>query len=146
MFRGSYEHTIDSKGRVSLPVQFRTLLPKDNERLVITNYIPSHLWAFTYESWIKLEEKLASFPLTDPDIRSFKHFFVAGAHDVTVDKLGRVLVPPRLREYAHLNKDVVFVGSITHIEIWDKDTWKPTFTTSESSVEQVARKLADLGF
>jgi MraZ protein len=146
MFRGSYEHTIDSKGRVSLPAQFRSLLPKDNERLVITNYIPSHLWAFTYESWIKLEEKLASFPLTDPDIRSFKHFFVAGAHDVSVDKLGRVLVPPRLREYAHLNKDVVFVGSITHIEIWDKETWKPTFTTSESSVEQVARKLADLGF
>jgi|APFre7841882630_1041343.scaffolds.fasta_scaffold226081_1 MraZ protein len=146
MFRGSYEHTIDSKGRVSLPAQFRSLLPKDNERLVITNYIPSHLWAFTYESWIKLEEKLASFPLTDPDIRSFKHFFVAGAHDVSVDKLGRVLVPPRLREYAHLNKDVVFVGSITHIEIWDKETWKPTFTTSESNVEQVARKLADLGF
>ena len=146
MFRGSYEHTIDSKGRVSLPAQFRSLLPKDNERLVITNYIPSHLWAFTYESWIKLEEKLASFPLTDPDIRSFKHFFVAGAHDVSVDKLGRVLVPPRLREYAHLNKDVVFVGSITHIEIWDKGNWKPTFTTSESNVEQVARKLADLGF
>jgi len=146
MFRGSYEHTIDSKGRVSLPAQFRSLLPKDNERLVITNYIPSHLWAFTYERWIKLEEKLASFPLTDPDIRSFKHFFVAGAHDVSVDKLGRVLVPPRLREYAHLNKDVVFVGSITHIEIWDKETWKPTFTTSESNVEQVARKLADLGF
>ena len=146
MSRGSYEHTIDSKGRVSLPAQFRSLLPRDNERLVITNYMPSHLWAFTYEHWVKLEEKLASFPLTDPDIRSFKHFFIAGAHDVSVDKLGRILVPPRLRDYAQLNKDVVFAGSITHIEIWDKENWKPTFATSESNVEQVARKLADLGF
>ena len=146
MFRGSYEHTIDSKGRVSFPAQFRNILPKDNERLVITNYIPSHLWAFTFEAWIRLEEKIASLPLNDPDTREFKRFFVAGAHDVPIDKLGRILIPPRLREYAELNKEVTFAGSVTHIEIWSKENWRPAFEASESNFENVAKKLADLGF
>ncbi|RLA95363.1 MAG: division/cell wall cluster transcriptional repressor MraZ [Deltaproteobacteria bacterium] len=145
MFRGSYEHTIDSKGRVSFPAQFRNILPKDNERLVITNYYPAHLWAFTFEDWNRLEQKLAAFPLTDPDTRSFKHFFVSGAHEVPIDKLGRILIPPRLREYAHLNKELVFVGQITHIEIWNKENWNSTFEASETNFEKVERKLADLG-
>jgi len=146
MFRGSYEHTIDSKGRVSFPAQFRNILPKDNERLVVTNYFPSHLWAFTFDDWINLEKKLAALPLNDPDTREFKRFFISGAHDVPIDKMGRILIPPRLREYAHLNKDVTFAGSVTHIEIWSSENWKPAFGTSESNFENVAKKLADLGF
>lgn len=146
MFRGSYEHSIDAKGRVSLPSPFRNALPKDSDRLVITNYIPSHLWAFSFERWRELEEKLAQFPLNDPDAQAFKRFFVSGAHDVPIDKLGRILIPPRLREYASLNKDIVFAGSITHIEIWNKETWKPTFEASQSNFETVAKKLATLGF
>ena len=146
MFRGSFEHTIDPKGRISLPAQFRGLLPKDNERLVITNYFPSHLWAFPFDHWVKLEEKISSLPLTDPEVRSFIHFFVGGAHDVPVDKLGRILVPPRLREYANLNKEVVFVGAITRLEIWNKENWAPTFATSQADFDNNAKKLADLGF
>lgn len=146
MFRGSYEHIIDSKGRVSFPARFREVFPADDGRLVITNYKPSHLWVFIYEDWIQLEKKLAAFPLTDPTTRWFKHFFVSGAHDVTIDKLGRILIPPRLREYAQLNKEVIFVGSITHIELWNKANWEPNFETSESDFENVAKKLADLGF
>lgn len=146
MFRGSYEHTIDSKGRISLPAQFRSLLNKDNERLVITRYNPSHLWAFPYESWIKLEEKLASFPLADSDIQNFKRVFIANAYDVPLDKLGRILIPPKLREYANLVKEVVFVGSITHIEIWSKSSWEATFMAAEANIDQVTRKLAELGF
>ncbi|MBN2466773.1 MAG: division/cell wall cluster transcriptional repressor MraZ [Deltaproteobacteria bacterium] len=146
MFRGTYEHTIDSKGRASLPAQFRSILPKDNERLVITNYIPAHLWAFTFDDWIRLEQKIASLPLNDPDTREFKRFFVAGAHDVAVDKLGRILIPPRLRDYAQLNKDITFAGSVTHIEVWSKENWQPAFRASESNFENTAKKLADLGF
>jgi MraZ protein len=146
MFRGSYEHTIDTKGRVSFPARFREVFPRDDERLVVTNYFPSHLWAFTYEDWVRLEKKLAAFPLTDSTTRAFKHFFVAGAHDVVIDKLGRILIPPRLREYAGLNKEVMFIGSVTHIELWNKEHWKPNFEASESNFENVAKKLADLGF
>ncbi|MBW1678798.1 MAG: division/cell wall cluster transcriptional repressor MraZ [Deltaproteobacteria bacterium] len=146
MFRGSYEHTIDSKGRVSFPAQFRNILPKNNERLVITNYNPSHLWAFTFKDWARLEEKLAALPLTDKDTRQFKQFFVGNARDVPIDKLGRILIPPRLREYAKLNKDVTFVGSVTYIEIWSKENWEPAFKASESNFENVAKKMVDLGF
>ena len=146
MFRGTYEHTIDSKGRVSFPAQFRNILPKDNERLVITNYFPAHLWAFSFEDWARLEQKLAALPLTDRDTRQFKQFFVGNARDVTIDKLGRILIPPRLREYANLNRETVFVGSVTHLEIWGKDNWEAAFKESESNIEHVAKKMADLGF
>lgn len=146
MFRGYYEHTIDVKGRVSLPSQFRDALPKESDRLVITNYIPSHLWAFSYDRWRELEEKLAQITLTDPDAQAFKRFFVAGSRDVPIDKLGRILIPPHLREYAGLSKDIVFVGSVTHIEIWNKENWKPTFEAAQSNFETHAKKLATLGF
>ena len=146
MFRCSYEHTVDSKGRVSFPAQFRNILPKDNERLVITNYSPAHLWAFAFEDWARLEEKLAALPLTASDTRQFKQFFVGNARDLTVDKLGRILIPPRLREYAGLSKEIVFVGSVTHIEVWSKENWEPAFKESESNFESVAKKMADLGF
>lgn len=145
MFRGTHENTIDDKGRVSFPAPFRSLLPEEDARLVITNYIPAHLWAFTFEHWAQLENKIKSLPLTDETARKFKHFFIAGAHEVTIDKLGRVLIPPRLREYAQLGKNIAFVGSVTHVEIWSKENWDSAFAVSSSEFEKVARKI-DLGF
>jgi len=145
MFRGTHENTIDAKGRVSFPAPFRSLLSEESPRLVITNYIPSHLWAFTYEDWKRLEEKLKSLPFTDETATKFKHFFIGGAHDVTIDGLGRILVPPRLRDYAQFQKNVTFVGSVTHVEIWSKENWDSAFAEASSDFASVAKKI-NLGF
>ena len=145
MFRGTHENTIDAKGRVSFPASFRSLLPEENARLVVTNYNPAHLWAFTFEDWARLEDKLRSMPLTNEIARNFKRFFIAGAHEVAIDKLGRILIPTRLREYAQLKKNVTFVGSVTHVEIWSKENWDPAFAASAAEFEKVAKEV-DLGF
>ena len=145
MFRGTHANTIDSKGRVSFPAPLRNVLPEKDAKWVITNYIPNHLWAFPLDEWSQLETRLRERPLTDPTARKFKHFFIAGAHEVSVDKLGRVLIPPRLREYAQLKKDIVFVGMVTHIEIWSKENWVPAFDECAAEFDEVAKKM-DLGF
>ncbi len=145
MFRGTHENSIDAKGRVSFPATFRSLLPEEDARLVITNYNPAHLWAFTFEDWAQLEDRIRSMPLTNETARKFKRFFIAGAHEVSIDKLGRILIPPRLREYAQLKKNITFVGSVTHVEIWSKESWDPAFAASAADFETVAKGI-DLGF
>jgi len=141
MFRGTHENTIDAKGRVSFPASFRSALPEDDAHLVITNYNPAHLWVFTYERWAQLEERLGKLPITDDEAQMLVRFLVGGAHDVTIDKLGRILIPPRLREYAQLKKNITFVGSLTRVEIWSKENWDPAFAASADQFSTIAKKF-----
>ena len=141
MFRGTHENTIDDKGRVSFPAAFRGLLPGEDARLVITNYNPAHLWVFPYERWVQLEERLRGLPIMDDEAQGLVRFLVGGAYDVTIDKLGRILIPPRLREYAQLKKNIAFVGSLARVEIWSKENWDPAFTASADQFASVAKKF-----
>ncbi len=104
MFRGRFEHTIDSKGRVSLPAKYREILSSSfNDRLVVTNF-DSCLVAYPYEEWVKLEENLSQHSIMEEDVQTFLHYFVSGAAEATIDKLGRMLIPPHLRKHADWKK------------------------------------------
>jgi MraZ protein len=110
MFRGRFEHIVDSKGRVSIPAKFRELLAeKYDDRLILTNF-DRCLVAYPYEEWRVLEERVGSLSMVKKEAKAFQRFFISGATECPIDKLGRILVPPTLRDYAQLGRNVVFTG------------------------------------
>ena len=142
MFMGEYNHTIDAKGRLIIPSKFRESL---GDEFVVTKGMDGCLFVYDNEEWKKFEEKLLSLPMMDKQVRQFTRYFLAGAASVEVDKQGRILLPPVLREYANLTKDVVLVGVLSRVEIWDKDRWQEN-TYDEDEMDEIAEHMADLGF
>lgn len=143
MFRGRFEHTIDTKGRLSIPSRFReTLGERYDSRLVVTTY-DSCLVAYPLAEWQKLEEKVASLPEFKKDTKAFLRFFYSSATDCPIDKLGRVLIPQTLRDYGKLEKDVILVGTFRHIEIWSKALWSAA--EAQASQEDIVNTLERLG-
>ena len=140
MFMGEYNHTIDTKGRLIVPAKFRETL---GEHFVITKGLDGCLFVYDNSEWELFEQKLKSLPITNKDARQFVRFFLAGAATVEVDKQGRILVPSVLREFAHIEKDVVMVGVGSRVEIWSKASWENT--ESFEDMEEIAEHMADLG-
>ena len=103
MFMGRYNHTIDPKGRLSIPSKYREIL---GDEFVVSKGMDGCLFVYANEDWKVFEEKLASLPLINPEARQFARFFLSGAQYVTVDKQGRILMPQDLREFAGLEKPV----------------------------------------
>ncbi len=119
-FLGEYVHTIDEKGRLAVPARFRAGLAAG---LVITRGIDRCLAIYPLEEWERLAKQVSALPMTDRRARAFRRLVFANASDVIPDKQGRVLIPPRLREYAGLDSEVVVTGMDTYIEVWSPDAW-----------------------
>jgi MraZ protein len=146
MFRGLHEYTIDQKGRVSLPVRFREVLSAQNdERLIITTSIDPCLVAYPMAEWQAFEERLSKLPQFDPNVLKLKRLYVAGATECPVDKQGRLMIPPELREYAGLEKDLIFAGMVKTVEIWSKERWQQNRDLAREQAADVAKALASLG-
>jgi MraZ protein len=146
VFRGRYEHALDSKGRLSIPSKFREILSKKyDDRLIITNF--DHcLLAFPYEEWNQLvEQKVGSFLILRKETSSFLRFFYSSAIDCAIDTHGRLLIPPTLRDYANLKRDVVLVGEGRFIEIFAKEQWQEVAQQAEEGFDQIRDTLANLG-
>lgn len=141
MFMGEYQHTIDSKGRVSIPARFREEL---GEHFVTTKGLDNCLFVYPMEEWHRLEQKLKSLPFTRADARAFARFFFSGAVECELDKQGRVLIPQMLREHAKIIKDVVIIGVSTRIEIWAKEVWEEYSLQAAANYEAIAEKMVDL--
>ena len=145
MFRGRFEHTIDSKGRISIPAKFRELLAeKCDERVMITNF-DRCLVAYPYEEWRSMEEKISSLSMVKKEAKAFQRFFVSAAVECPIDKLGRILIPPTLRSYAQLEKEVVFAGMVKKFEIWSKERFLEEIQKAEENFEGMGETLATLG-
>jgi MraZ protein len=145
LFRGQYEHTIDSKGRISIPSRFREILGKKyDDRLVITNY--DHcLVAYPNEEWSELEQKLSTLPQMKKEVQAFYRFIYSSAIDCVIDKQGRLLIPQSLRDYADLQKDVVLVGEMKKIEIWAKERWDIERKKVREEFDQIRDTMAAMG-
>jgi MraZ protein len=117
---------MDEKGRTSLPAKFREILSsRAEEQLVITQAWPDRCLSCQPPSlWAEFEKKVRAMPQFKPEVRRLMRVFVSPAQDCPVDKLGRVLIPPSLREYAGIKGEVVWAGAIDRIEIWNAETWK----------------------
>jgi len=149
MFRGQYEHAIDGKGRTSVPARFREVLAsRDESRLVVTSGLEPCLVAYPMSEWEAFEERLATLPRFDPSVAMIRRIYVSGAVELEMDKLGRVLIPQALRNYAALERQSLWAGMGTHLELWSK----PRFDELRSSVLddpqqriEMAQRLAELG-
>lgn len=142
MFMGEYNHTVDKKGRLIMPAKFREML---NDKFIITKGLDHCLFVYPIDEWEFIEQKLKSLPFTQKDARAFVRFFFSGALETEIDKQGRILIPPNLREFAKIHKEVVVIGVSTRIEIWSREEWESYRNDAELSYEQIAEKMVELG-
>ena len=145
MFRGRFEYTLDDKGRVKIPPKFKeTLKMKDIGTLVMTVF-DDCIYAYPKDVWEELEKKAVNLPLTNKAARRFKRMFFSSAVDVNIDRQGRVLIPPILRDDAAIEKDVVILGNLDHIEFWAKSRWDEELKALRSSEGEIASQIEELG-
>jgi MraZ protein len=148
VFRGQYEHAIDGKGRTSVPSRFRDVLGPVESKLVITTGLDPCLVAYPMSEWTRFEERLAALPRFDPSVAMIRRIYVSGAVEIEIDKLGRILIPAALRDYAGLARDALWAGMGPHLELWSKerfDELRNGALADASSREEMARRLAELG-
>ncbi len=143
-FRGRYLHSLDAKGRVAIPQRFREVLGGGDEalRLVMTVDPEGCLVVYPEAVWQELEEKWESLPQMNDELKTYLRFMVGWASDGALDRQGRILVPPPLREYAGLEHDVWFVGVLQNFEIWNGDRLEKA--TGRDRVRSVTQKLSGL--
>ena len=142
MLIGQYEHTIDIKKRLALPAKFRGEL---GDKIIITRGIEGCLAVYTEAEWKIMADKLGALTISQAEARSFTRMILAGAMEVTLDKLGRILVPDYLKDYAGLKKNVVICGLSNRLEIWDAEKWEIYKEAAEKGVDEIVSKLGGLG-
>ncbi len=143
MFIGEYQHTIDEKGRVSVPVKFRAELASG---CIVTRGLDGCLWLYPDSEWQKIASNIAELPLTQKDARSFSRFILSGAMEVKIDKNGRINLPKYLADYAGIKSKVVVAGMYNRLELWSEQAWQDFRAKMEENSEEVAENLANIGF
>ncbi len=143
MFIGEYQHTIDPKRRVAIPVKFRETLKR---KAIITKGLDSCLFVYPVPIWQKIAEKLSQLPLGEKKMRQFVRLMLAGATETEIDKQGRILIPNYLSDFANLNKkEVVLIGLYDHFEVWNQTFWEKSKIQAEKEKDLVAEELGKMG-
>ena len=130
MFLGTYEPRLDEKGRLILPSKYRDQL---SGGLVVTKGQEHCLYIYPMGTFTSLLERLQQAPTTKKETRIYTRMFLSGASDQIPDKQGRINVPPALRAYAGLERDVAVIGSGDHAEIWDREAWQEYLQGNEEA-------------
>ncbi len=141
MFIGEYNHTIDEKGRMSMPAKFRRDVQAG---VVVTRGLDHCLFVYPKAEWEKMAEKLSRLPISQRKSRAFARLMLAGAMEGTLDSQGRVMLPEYLRAYAGVTKHVVVAGLYDRIEIWDEDAWQEYRTKTELESDDIAESMNEL--
>jgi MraZ protein len=145
VFRGRYEHTIDPKGRLSIPARYREeLVARSITTLVLTEG-DRCVWAFPLDAWEQLEERLRQQSQFSPERRNIARVMVSSAKECPVDRAGRTLVPPELRDFAGLKKEVVIAGVLESFEIWSRERWVEHHQTLRGGFDEMSRTLSEHG-
>lgn len=142
MFIGEYTYTIDNKGRIAIPVKFRSALA---DGLVVTRGLDNCLFLYPKAEWEKLALRLSRLPISQANTRAFARLMLAGAWDTELDNQGRISIPSYLREYAGIKKKIAITGLFNRLEIWDKETWTKYKSGTEKSSTDIAEALGELG-
>ncbi|MCK4389479.1 MAG: division/cell wall cluster transcriptional repressor MraZ [Desulfobacterales bacterium] len=147
MFRGSSFHNLDPKGRLIIPTRFRDMLNQSNVNGLMVSKMDGALFCYTFEQWHKIEERIMNMAATSDNMRRFRRIFLGGAFECLLDKQGRILIPPTLRQYSALNKEIVLVGVLDHFEIWSRESWIEEDGRLQNDLkdENIRNEIAALG-
>ncbi|AQP54415.1 cell division/cell wall cluster transcriptional repressor MraZ [Vagococcus penaei] len=143
MFMGEFQHNIDSKGRLIIPVKLREDL---GQRFILTRGMDGCLFGYPLEEWTTLEKKIQEMPLSKKEARTFVRFFYSAAAECELDKNGRIIIPSNLREYAKLTKECRVIGVANRIELWSEERWMAFSVEAEENFDAIAESMIDFGF
>jgi MraZ protein len=147
MFRGSSYHTVDEKGRFAIPARFRDVLRASGFDGIMVSRLDGCLMAYTLEEWGKIESRILNLAERSESMRRFRRVFIGEAASCPCDKQGRVLIPPTLRQYGELDRDIVMVGVLDHFEVWARKKWDQESIGLDDDMrqEEVRNQIAKLG-
>jgi len=130
-----------------IPARFRDVIKAGGGDGVMLTRMDSSLFAYTFEEWKKIEGKILSLAEKSDAMRRFRRVFIGGAFECNCDKQGRILLPPTLRHYAGVKKEIVLVGVLDHFEIWSRENWEAENLKMEEDMmgEGVRNEIAKLG-
>jgi len=135
VFKGTYRHRIDPKGRLPVPAAFRRALPADT---VVVTLLDQCLAAYPPSEWERLEEQLRSLPAFSKPVKALTRLLASRAADCEIDVQGRILLPSALREAASLSRDAVVVGVLSRFEVWSPSAWEAFVRDSERILDDVS--------
>lgn len=142
MFGGEYHHNIDQKGRMNVPAKLREAL---GASFVMTRGLDGCIFVYDKENWKKFEEKFAQMPVSSKDARRFIRYFFSSATECEPDNMGRVNIPPNLREHAAIQKEIVTIGAYDRVEIWSKERWGGYNDEGDYDDDEIAAQMAEFG-
>ncbi len=140
MLIGEYHQNIDAKGRINVPAKFRVDL---GETFVIAKGLDHCVYVYPKEEWNRFEEELCTVQPTQR--RLLQRFFFSGAEECSVDSQGRVVIPPKIREYAGLQKEIVVIGVSDKVEVWNREKWEEYMEDPAFEAEEIAKVMEELG-
>ncbi len=148
-FLSRYEYSLDTKGRLNIPAKYREILLRDyNYDLVITTALDGYLDCYPRAVWTEREAELKALPSSRIEVRRFKRFYLSGAVECSLDKQGRILLPPTLRNWAGLDQEcnnVVIVGHMDKMEFWSQERWAIEESATKDSSAAISTVLGELG-
>ncbi len=147
MARGRFSHTMDAKGRISIPAGLRMeLQANDDQPPFLTNLVDCPaLGLYSHDRWLEIEDRLESMSHTQPEIQKYRRLVISGAVESPFDAQGRMLIPVHLREHAGLEREVTIAGVGSRIEIWDKTRFDDALSRTQANLGEIASRVARLG-
>jgi len=142
MFRGRHSHTIDAKGRVSIPVAYRMELQQRSDQPAFLTADENCLRLYPFEDWREHERKIVAQAELDPDARDYVRLVISGAIEAPMDKQGRILVPQYLREHAKIEREVTFAGVGLTVEIWDTTRLQVNLNQTQANFRSISSEMA----
>ena len=143
MFMGEYHHTIDDKGRLTIPAKIRYEL---GSNFVVTRGLDGCLFVYSLVEWERIVAKLKKLPFTKKDARTFTRFFLASATVCQFDKQGRINLVNSLIEYAELKKECAIIGVNDRLEIWALDKFNNLMNENFEKLDDISENLFDGDF
>jgi len=144
MWYGEYLHTLDDKDRFILPARFREKIKTlKKKKLHITRGLEGCLALYTDVAWQDIEGKLESLPFTKQQSRTFNRLFFSGASEIDIDSQGRISLPEYLKKFAQIKREIIIIGVVNRIEVWDKDHWNRFYEDNRKRFEEMAENLFD---
>ena len=140
MFFGEYRHSIDDKGRLSIPFKMRS---QCGEMVYVTRGNDGCLAMYTQEGWEEYYKELQALPQKKKDVRIYVRLITSRVRDCPFDKLGRINIPQTLRDEANLKKECVVIGVGDHVEIWDEEKWNEYYNVNMDNFDEIAESLEE---